>query len=111
MRLVGTLDVYKVVGVDAISVKLLWMAVPGISASLASLFNHSLECGQIPQEWKSANVTPVQNEGSNVDISNFKPVSVLTVVSKVFERLLHQQLYDYLQKRSILHPAQSGFRP
>ena len=37
-------------------------------------------------------------------------MSVLPVVSKVFERLLHQQLYDYLQKHSILHPAQSGFR-
>ena len=41
----------------------------------------------------------------------FRPVSVLPVVSKVFERLLHQQLYDYLQKHIILHPAQSGFRP
>ena len=44
-------------------------------------------------------------------IINFRPVPVLPVVSKVFERLLHQQLYDYLQKHSILHPAQSGFRP
>ena len=46
-----------------------------------------------------------------MDISNFRPVSVLPVVSKVFERLLHQQLYDYLQNHSILHPTQSGFRP
>jgi hypothetical protein len=38
-------------------------------------------------------------------------VSVLPVVSKVLERLIHQQLYDYLQQHSILHPAQSGFRP
>ena len=44
------------------------MAAPGISASLASLFNHSFECGQIPQEWKSVNVTPVQKGGSSVDI-------------------------------------------
>ena len=46
-----------------------------------------------------------------MDISNFRPVSVFPVVSKVFERLLHQQLYDYLQHYSILHPVQSGFRP
>ena len=60
MRLLGALGVNEAVGVDAISVKLLWMAAPGISVSLASLFNHSLECGQIPQEWKSVNVIPVQ---------------------------------------------------
>ena len=111
LKLLRGLDVNKAVGVDAISAKLLRIAAPGISASLASLFNHSLESGQIPQEWKSANVTPVQKGGSNVDISNFRPVSVLPVVSKVFERLLHQQLYDYLQHYSILHPVQSGFRP
>ena len=50
MRLLGALDVNKAVGVDAKSAKLLQMAAPGISASLASLFHHSLECGQIPQE-------------------------------------------------------------
>ena len=111
MRLLGTLDVNNALGVDAISAKLLQMAAPGISTSLASLLNHSLECGQILQEWKSANVTPVQKGVSSVDISNFRPVSVLPVVSKVFERLLHQQLYDYLQKHTILHPAQSGCRP
>ena len=47
----------------------------------------------------------------SVDISDYRPVSVLPVVSKVLERLIHQQLYDYLQQHSILHPAQSGFRP
>ena len=85
--MLGALDVKKVVGVDAISAKLLQMATPGISGSLASLFNHSLECGQIPQEWNSANVTPVQKGGSSVDISNFRPVSVLPVVSKVYIQL------------------------
>ena len=59
LKLLRGLDVNKAVGVDAISAKLLRIAAPGISASLASLFNHSLESGQIPQEWKSANVTPV----------------------------------------------------
>ena len=53
----------KTVGVDAIGAKVLQIADPGISASLASLFIHSLESGLIPQEWKSANVTPVQKGG------------------------------------------------
>ena len=60
MRLLGALDVNKAVGVDAISAKLLRMAAPGISASLASLFNHSLECGQILQVEVSECITPVQ---------------------------------------------------
>ena len=45
---------------------------PDISVRLASGFNHSLECEQIPHVWKSANVTPVQKGGGSVDISNFQ---------------------------------------
>ena len=44
-------------------------------------------------------------------VDSFRPVSVLPVLVKVFERLLHQQMYSYLQEHSILHAAQSGFRP
>ena len=77
------------------------MVAPGICQSLASLFNSSLRSGQVPEEWKAANITPVPKKGNNDDVSNFRPVSVLPVVGKIFERLVHNQLDS----------AQFGFRP
>ena len=70
LRLLRGLDVNKAVGVDAIGAKLLKTAASGIGASLTTLFNHCLERGQISQEWKLANVTPVPKKGHCADISN-----------------------------------------
>ena len=60
---------------------------------------------------KSARITPVPKGGDNEKVGNFRPVSVLPVGVKVFERLVHQQLYTYLQEYDLLHSAQFGFRP
>jgi len=101
----------KAVGVDRICAKLLQTAGLGISHSLTSLFNASLKCGKLPNEWKSVHITPAPKGGYNEIVGNFRPVSVLPVVVKVFERLVHQQLYTYLQENSLLHSTQFGLRP
>ena len=87
------------------------MSAPVISKSLTSLFNASLKLGQFPQEWKEANVTPVPKNGDNELVTNYRPVSILPVVSKVFESLVHLQLYHYLDSNNLLSSAQFGFRP
>ena len=78
---------------------------------MTSLFNYSIGNGQIPREWKAARVTPIPKSGNSEEISNYRPVSVLPVVGKLLEKLVHHQLYVYLEKYSILNEAQSGFRP
>ena len=99
----------KACGTDGISANVLRMVAPGICDSLTVIFNACLKEGRNPEEWKSANSTPV-HKGGNVDVtSNYRPVSMLPVVVKVLERLIHQQLYDYLQENKILDPAQFGF--
>ena len=105
------LNVKKATGTDSISAKLLKMAAPAIAESLTSLFNHSLETGEIPSEWKAACVTPVPKKGDKQSVKNYRPVSVLPVVAKVFEAMVHAQLFNYLENNSLLHDAQSGFRP
>ena len=111
LKLLRGLDVNKAVGLDNISAKLLRMTAPVISRSLASLLNFSLENGQVANDWKLARVTPVPKESSSENLDNFRPVSVLPVIAKVLERVVHRQLYVYLEKYSILNVAQSGFRP
>ena len=87
------------------------MSAPAISKSLTLLFNASLKLGQFPREWKEANVTPVPKNGDKELVTNYRPVSILPVISKVFESLIHQQLYHYLDSNSLLSSAQFGFRP
>lgn len=69
--LLASLDVNKATGVDGTSAKLLGMVVPAVAGSLTSLFNASLRSGQLPSEWKRANVIPVQKSEENNCISNF----------------------------------------
>ncbi len=82
-----------------------------ISPSITKLFNLSLLQGQIPSEWKKANITPIPKTSISKSPSNFRPISVLPVLAKVFESLIHHQIYSYLTAHSLLHPCQSGFRP
>lgn len=105
LKLLRSLDVNKAVGLDNVSAKLLKMTAPAISRSLASLLNFSLEHGQVANDWKLARVTPVPKEGSSENLDNFRPVSVLPVIAKILERVVHRQLYAYLQRHSILNVA------
>ena len=111
LKLLRSLDENKSTGLDGISGKLLRTVAPAISRSLASLFNFSIETGEFASEWKLARVAPVPKGRKSEGVDNFRPVSVLSVVAKVLERIVHRQLYTYLQKHSVLVEAQSGFRP
>ena len=110
LKILQGLDPNKAVRVDGICSKLLKTVASGISRSLTSLFNTSLTSGKVPSEWRSALVTPVHKGGDNELTGNYQPVSMLPVVVKVFERLVHCQLYNYLQENKLLNPLQFGFR-
>ena len=111
LMMLRTLDTTKAAGVDGISARVLKMAAPGISHSLTSLFNFCLESGQLPDEWKHAKVTPVPKVSMPDTADKFRPISVLPVVAKMFERIVHHHVSAYLQEHSLLHESQSGFRP
>ena len=111
LKILSTLDIKKATGCDMISARLLKAAAPAIAKSLTLLFNESLNSGKFPSEWKMALVTPVPKSGDKQLVSNYRPISVLPAIAKVFERLVHQQLYNYLASHNLLNEAQSGFRP
>ena len=73
--------------------------------------NQSLNEGTFITEWKSAKVIPLHKKGDVNDVKNYRPISVLSAASKIVERIVHKQFYDYLLKHSILSKAQFGFRP
>ena len=102
----------KACGVDNISCKKLKLASPVISATLTYIFNQSITLCSFPDEWKVARVLPLYKSGHrNIPSGNYRPISILPVISKIpVERLLYDQLYDYLTKNEILSDNQFGFR-
>ena len=111
LHVLKTLNTRKATRADGIPPHLLRTLAPVIANSITKLFNKSLETGEIPKEWKSANITPIPKKTNDITVTNFRPISVLPVIAKAFESLVHKQLYSYLTANTILHSNQSGFRP
>jgi hypothetical protein len=85
---INKLAATKASGMDKLPTKILKMAAPIISESLASIFNVSLKNGFFPNDLKVAKVSPVFKTGDGKDRNNYRPISVLPVVSKIFEKLV-----------------------
>ena len=77
---------------------------------LVFLFNILLKQSQFPDLWKIARVSPIFKDGGKTENSNYRPISVLPVVSKLFEIFIFNQLYRYLSNNCCINPNQSGFR-
>ena len=96
---------------DGISCKILKLSKHVIAQSLTDIINMSLIRGVVPCAWKRARVVPIFKSGDISSLSNYRPISILPIVSKIVERAVHKQLSEFLDANNILHPNQSGFRP
>ena len=81
-----------------------------MAGPLMNIFNTSLQRAIFPNDWKLAKVTPIFKEGSKADCGNYRPISVISAVAKLFEKLVYQQLSSFLRLNGILVEQQSGFR-
>ena len=100
----------KTTGIDKISCKIIKIAAPAISDSLTFIFNQAITLSSFPDEWKMARVTPLYKNGQRNIPGNYRPISVLPAISKIMERILYNQLYNYLTKFGLLSNSQFGFR-
>ena len=73
------------------------------------MFNISIETSQFPNSWKVTRITPIFKDGDKTDKSNYRPISVLHVISKLFEKLVFNQLYQYMKENGLFTSDQSGF--
>jgi len=110
LKLINNLDDKKSSGHDEFSAKFLKLCAPYISAPLATIFNKSISSGIYPDLLKIARVSPIHKKGNKLDPNNYRPIIVLSIINKLFEKILHTRIYDYLTKFNIIYEFQFGFR-
>ena len=103
-----SLDPNKATGPDEIPARILKETATTIAPLLCKLFNRSLGEGYIPSEWKLANVVPVYKKDEKDHVENYRPISLLCIISKVLELGLLNRINDRLE--DLIADCQHGFR-
>lgn len=98
-------------GMDHITATVLKAAANAISTQLSSIINTSFSNGIFLNALKRAVVSPIHKAKSRKLMSNYRPVSVLPAISKIFEKLFHQRIYKYQLDQDLRYKMQFGFRP
>ena len=104
------IDVTKATGTDNIGPRLLKIAAPYIVSEITYICNKSIDTSSYPCKWKEAKVSPLHKQGPHDDVNNYRPISILPVLSKILERHVSDHLLSYLNHNDLLHKTQSGFR-
>ena len=109
--IISGLNTKKAHGPDFISGHMVKLCGQSLCIPLKIIFDNILETGIFPDQWKEANVTPVHKKNDKQIISNYRPISLLPILAKVFERIIYKNLYNYLISHNLITKNQSGFRP
>ena len=110
MKIIARMKPKKSSSFDGITNFVLKQIVNEVVSPLTRMINVSLRTGLIPDAWKIAKVVPLYKAGREDDFSNYRPISLLPVLSKVIEKVVHKQLYQFVEEHKILYPMQFGFR-
>ena len=106
----SSLDPSKATGPDGISARILRQTVDSTTTSVTELLNLSLRSGCVPKEWKKSNVVPIPKTSPPSTPSNYRPISLLSILSKVMERHVHLLITEHLRDRHPLPDSQWGFQ-
>ena len=86
-------------------------ALPVIAPYLTCIINTCIVTGVFPTAWKHSLVTPIHKSGASHDLGNYRPISLLSVLSKIIEKVIATQLVNFLESNKLLNATQHGFRP
>ena len=110
LSVINDLDASKAIGLDGIGPKIIKLAADSLSPVITDLINKSIDSGSFPSQMKNAKVFPIYKGGQKSDPSNYRPISILPTISKIFEKHVNKHLMGYLNKYKLIHENQSGFR-
>ena len=109
-KLITGLTSKKSMGPDNIPAYLLKLALPYVVESLTYIYNLCIQKNVFPKIFKTAKVIPLPKNTDRTDPNNFRPISLLSVLSKPLERHVHHHLSTFMEKHNLFHTLQSGFR-
>ena len=101
----------KAHGCDEISVAMLQLCATEVASPLSLIFQKCVTTGKFPDSWKYANVQPIHKKNNRQLKSNYRPISLLPICGKIFEKIIFDQVYYFLNVNELLSKNQSGFRP
>ena len=107
---IKTLKKHSAAGPDEFPAILLKKCSNALAKPLALLYRNMLDTGIIPQELKTAHITPIHKKGPKSLAKNYRPVALTSHIIKIFEKVLAKQLANYLEDNNKMNPAQHGFR-
>ena len=95
IKIIRTLDVNKAHGHDNISVRMIKLCINSVAHPLTLIFQNSMAAGTFPTQWKRANIVPIHKKNDKQIVSNYRPVSLLPICSKIFEKLVFNELFKF----------------
>ena len=111
VKIIRTLDVNKAYGRDNISVRMIKLCTNSVAHPLTLIFQNSMAAGTFATQWKRANIVPIHKKNDKQIVSDYRPVSLLPICIKIFEKLVFNNLFKFFEDNNLLSKHQSGFRP
>ena len=108
--IISSFDVGKACGPNSIPNHLLHLLKEDIARPLALLFNLSLSTGTFPDLLKISKTIPIFKKGSRLLVSNYRPISLLSNLNKILEKIMYSRLYNFITKHNLFYNLQFGFR-
>ena len=111
LKIIRNLNVNKAHVHDNISIRMLKICDSVLAEPLSQIYKNCITSGVFPDIWKKSHIIPTYKKNGKCCINNYRPASLLPIYGKIFERILYNPLFLYLESNSLLTPHQSGFHP
>ena len=110
-KIINKLNPNKSHGHDMISIRMLKICGKSICKPLRLIFQDCIDNGIYPLDWKKANVVPAFKKNDKQSIKNYRPISLLPICGKIFERVLFNNMFSFFMENQLISEKQSGFKP
>ena len=109
-KIIRALNINKAHGYDDISIKMIKICIKSLLKPSTILFKNSTSSCCYPDIWEKSHIIPAHKKKDKRLVNNYRPVSLLPIFGKIFEKIIFNRIYDFLIKEELLNSNQSGFR-
>ena len=110
LQIIINLNSDKADGHDEIRIKMLKICSSSVCRPFKIIYKSCLDKGKFPQEWKKGNVVPVLKKNEKHLVKNYPSIPLLFIYSKIFESILYNSSFNFLNQNDLISPVQSGFK-